>query len=70
MEWFEDPIAADLRQALKKCIAAHGPITDNHSILNSAVKRIYGIMKREKQGLYEDARKKIMNRPKKNVDFL
>jgi len=67
MEWFDDPMCADLRRALRECIKKHGPIADNHSVINSALKRIYGVLKREKQGQYEDARKKIMDRPKKSI---
>jgi hypothetical protein len=36
----------------------HGPITKDHSKVNSVVKRVYGVFKAYQKGAYDEARKK------------
>jgi hypothetical protein len=57
MEWYQDPMTGDIRRALQNSIKFHGPIENNHSSLNSAIKRIYGVIKRNRQGIYDKKRK-------------
>lgn len=58
MEWYQDPMSVDLRRALQNCIKFHGPIENNHVSLNSAIKRIYGVIKADRRGLCDEKRKK------------
>jgi hypothetical protein len=53
MEWYQDPMSEDIRRALQNCIKFHGPIENNPSLLNSAIKRIYGVIKADRKGFYE-----------------
>lgn len=64
MEWYQDPMSADIRRALQNCIKIHGPIENNHVSLNSSIKRIYGVIKADRKGFYDGKRKNL----KKFVD--
>ena len=55
--WFQDPLSDRLRDALKSSIKAHGAITGKRSNLNSAVKRLYGVLKALDKGAFDNARR-------------
>lgn len=58
LEWYQDPMAKDIERALRNAIKFHGPITKNHSKLNSAVKRVYGVFKGFQKGQYDICRQR------------
>ena len=47
--WYLDPISKSFRHALQECIRAHGPITLDDTRVNSAVKRLYGVLKGQRE---------------------
>ena len=43
--WWQDPLSDRIRLALADAVRTHGPITSDAGRLNSAVKRVYGVLK-------------------------
>ena len=58
LHWHQDPISADIRRAIIDVLRLHGPIDDpdNHTRINSVVKRVYGVFKGFQKGVYDNVR--------------
>lgn len=55
--WFQDPMCRTIKAVLRESIKVHGPITDEDTKLFSAIKRVYGVLKRWVHGDFDEIRR-------------